>query len=835
MRKEKRQQKKVNRFNFHNVKKIQQNENILKNKKIKGKTENDLNESEEEMLDDEEIPSSEDEVVVKKKPEDKLQKFLMREKKEHDEYFKDIKKNRVDQLITANEEEDKVIAKYEKLLKLNRRKKKDAGYAIGKFNDGLDYLLELCTDDSIQKMYQAAKEADDENFDEEVPVERKKRKIKKKHTMSDNDDESDGDREELMKKSEKLKKIEEKYFGDEEENFKNYTEGANSSNDDDSCDGNDSELASEIEENQESVLNEENSSNDEEMVSEVEESANENESESEEDTADKKNEDGTWEDIYGRKRDKDGNMVVENVTKYVPPHLRKAALNSIDAEDDPKRKEKLQSLKRQIKGHINRLAEANLHRISIDIESIYNSNPRNDTNTVLSEIIMESLITNVLAKERLVLEHSLLIAVLHANLGSEIGAFFLQMLVEKFDRLYKNIDNLVVENKEIDNIVFLICHFFTFKLFKHTLIYELLEKLITKLSEKRIECVLLVLKSIGFILRKEDPIMLKEFILKSQKLLNTQEGEKNTRVAYMMDILLAIKNNNMTKIPQYDATLVDHFRKLLKQFVRPGNYVTTLVITMDDLLNTEERGKWWLVGSAWAGNDSSDKKISNESTIIHDEHREKIFALAKKQRMNTDAKRNVFYFLMTAEDYVDAFEKIISSSTDERTIVTVILHCCLSEKTYNEYYSVLATKFCAHNRKYLLAFQFAVWDRVKELDNLSNTQINNLSRFLIHLIENDNLPLSVLKVVEFAQIEKSSLRFLRQVMLGLLLTSENKFHKIFEKIVPSSKLNSFKDQLRLFLKVFLMKDDKLKIAEDQMNLLKARLHLAEKFLSSKYL
>jgi nucleolar MIF4G domain-containing protein 1 len=864
MRKDKRQQKKLNRFHYHNEK---------KDKKLKGKDaklsqkkkiEDEMIDSENGEFGDEEIPSSEEEFEEKeaqasKKTENgsegQLERFLSRQKKEQDEYFNEMKKSRVEQLSHANEEEDKIIGKYEKLLKLNKKKRKDEG--MGKFNDGLDYLLELCTDDSIQKMYKAAKEAAVDSDNEEMsykPPTKKSKKPKSKAHDSEKEEDSE-ETEEIIKKSEKLRSIEKKYLGDDEDFFNNL--------DIDSCDGSDSEL--------EEGAGETNSDGDQEMESDSENSEDETlqnedslgeeeeaESGSEgelgvmpEDSSEKSDNDSNdseeeeeeqkaeiREDIYGRKRDKDGNLVQEDAGKYIPPHLRKS-FKSVDTESDPKRREKLQNLKRQINGYINRLAEANLHRISIDIENVYNSNSRNDTNTVLIEIILNALVSNVLSRERLILEHTLLISVLHANLGSEIGAFFLQVLIEKFDKLFKSIDVLDVENKELDNIIFIICHLYTYRLFKHGIIFEMLNKLCEKLSEKRIECVLLVLKSIGFILRKDDPVALKEFILKAQKLLNTNEAtDKSSRVSFMLDILMAIKNNNMTKIPQYDASLVDHFRKLLKQFVRAGKYVTTLALTMDDLLNAEERGKWWLVGSAWAGNDanssSNSKQILSVGATVDDEQRNKILALAKKQRMNTDAKRNVFYVLMTAEDYIDAFEKILSATSDERTIIAVILHCCLSEKEYNAYYSVLAQKFCEHNRKYLLATQFAVWDRIKEVHDLTAKQISNLSRFLIFLIENDNLPLSVLKVVEFTEIEKTALRLVRQVMLGLLLTKEENFHRIFEKISQSFKLNAFKDQLRLFLKVFLLKDEsKMKISDEQMSMLRSRLNLAEKFLAVK--
>lgn len=853
--------------------------------------------SDDEGLDDEEIPSdfSENEdspapSKVAKKSLDKFEQHIAREKKEEKEYYDEIKKNRVDQLKQQNDDEDKIISKYEKLLKLNKRKRKNGTSSSDKFNDGLDYLLDLCTDESIQKMYTAAKEVDqdqseDEDFHEDLSLALGKEKKKKsKHQAGVEEPEIEAPTKEdlkMKKRAEKLKEVEKKYFGDDEDFFNNF--------DADSCDGSDSELESgddempsssddeqpdeipskssskkskkykfsepetskKISDSEDSEFDieddegdlEGDSGEDQEELSEDisgnSDVGEETEREDEEDSEGANEKPEEWEDIYGRKRDRAGNLVKEDSTKYVPPHLRKSAMTTTDSEDDPKRREKLQNLKRQIKGQVNRLAESNLHRVAIDIENLYSSNARHDVNSTLTEVITDSLVSNTLSVERLVLEHTLLIATLHANIGSEIGAFFLEVVVNKFDELFNRIDVLSVANKELDNIIFIICHLYTYRLFKHNLIYEVLNKLCEKMTEKRIECVLLVLRSIGFGLRKDDPLMLKEFIIKVQKLANSAgaENAKDSRVMFMLDLLTAIKNNNVSKIPQYDPSLVEHFRKLLKQFVRAGKYVTTLAITMEDLLKAEERGKWWLVGSAWAGNDKTKGEVEGviPNDSIGDEQRQKILALAKKQRMNTDDKKNIFYILMTAEDYLDAFEKIVSSVKDERSIVAVILHCCLSEKEYNPYYSIIAQKFCEHNRKYLLAIQFTIWDKIKDINSLSIKQVSNLARFLIFLIESENLPLSVLKVIEFNQIEKTTLRFLRQVMLGLLLIEEEKFHKIFERIAPSVKLNAFKDQLRLFVKVFLMKDEKkISISEVQMKMLKERMRLADKFLMVKH-
>lgn len=53
----------------------------------------------------------------------------------------------------------------------------------------------------------------------------------------------------------------------------------------------------------------------------------------------------------------------------------------------------------------------------------------------------------------------------------------------------------------------------------------------------------------------------------------------------MMDVLFAIKNNNVSKIPAYDPTPLEHLRKTLRGLLRKGNYVQPINVSYDDLLN----------------------------------------------------------------------------------------------------------------------------------------------------------------------------------------------------------------------------------------------------------
>lgn len=57
----------------------------------------------------------------------------------------------------------------------------------------------------------------------------------------------------------------------------------------------------------------------------------------------------------------------------------------------------------------------------------------------------------------------------------------------------------------------------------------------------------------------------------------------------MLEILLAIKNNNVTKIPNYDVSYSEHLKKVMKGLIRKGNYITQLNISLEDLLKGKEK------------------------------------------------------------------------------------------------------------------------------------------------------------------------------------------------------------------------------------------------------
>ena len=261
-------------------------------------------------------------------------------------------------LHRANQLEDKNIKKLEKQLKLNKRKGKDKENKLPRSfaDEGLDYLLDVCDSSKIDQLVFSEDDNSDDSENQED-----ERTSKNIHS---GDLSADLENENIPQHNEDQHMEEE--FMDEDE-----------SEDDDDADMIPSE--SESDENTQSDSNPNPIATDSEKCQEEK----------------------YWEDIYGRTRDSQGNVVKlqtsstqpvaisadgdSNPHRYVPPALRSSATTN---------DERLMKLRRQIKGLLNRLAESNMHLVSRQLEDLYFSNSRNDMNECLCKLITSAIITS---------------------------------------------------------------------------------------------------------------------------------------------------------------------------------------------------------------------------------------------------------------------------------------------------------------------------------------------------------------------------------------------------------------------------------------------------------
>ena len=175
-----------------------------------------------------------------------------------------------------------------------------------------------------------------------------------------------------------------------------------------------------------------------------------------------------------------------------------------------------------------------------------------------------------------------------------------------------------------------------------------------------------------------------------------------------------------------------------------------LRVTLNDLLQSDTRGKWWLVGAGWQGNPLLEVKPVEKQE-------DSILEMAREQGMNTDVRRSIFVILMTSEvcqlkskryqadiqDFVHACDRMNAlkyTETQQREYVRVTLHCCNLEKTYNPYYTLVLNHLCSESYSHRFTLQYALWDLLREGAG------TNVAKTMAYIIARGSMDLTVFKV-----------------------------------------------------------------------------------------
>lgn len=272
---------------------------------------------------------------------------------------------------------------------------------------------------------------------------------------------------------------------------------------------------------------------------------------------------------------------------------------------------------------------------------------------------------------------------------------------------------------------------------------------------------------------------LKEIVLQVQRAVG-KIGEENlsVRTKFMIETINNLKNNRMKTGVAASTTMSEHVIRMKKTLgslnTRSVKASEPLRIGVSDIRESDRRGKWWLIGASYKDqvNDVQDNLPPREKTHSQDATEmgpvpgtaDDLLQMARAQGMNTSVRQSIFKTIMSASDYNDAFQLLMTLAlrkSQEPEIAKVIVHCAGVEQAYNPYYSLLSRRLCAARGKYKMAFQFSLWRIFKRLGDgpdddhadaeedsgmLPMRSIVNLARMFGALVADGGLTLNILKV-----------------------------------------------------------------------------------------
>ncbi|EEB08428.1 eIF4 binding protein [Schizosaccharomyces japonicus yFS275] len=499
---------------------------------------------------------------------------------------------------------------------------------------------------------------------------------------------------------------------------------------------------------------------------------------------------------------------------YVPPFLRKKAEQASSESEEQIR------LRRKLQGFLNRLSSTNMGSIIGEIEGVYRENPRHLVTDTLTKLLLQTIASRESMLDQLVIVYAALGTALYRVIGIEFGAHLLQSLVERFLNLYReNGQRGTTSNKGASNLSVLIVELYNFQLISCVLIYDLVRLFLKELNDNDVELLLKILRNCGHQLRSDDPHALQDIINEVQNVVSKKDpATVSVRTKFMVETIINIKSNK-AKVSAENARLNNESVNQLKKFLSSLNNrslraTEPLRVSLDDIENVETKGKWWLVGASWKTIDNTKEtqlavesyreKVRKEEAIAQS----KLLQKARKLRLNTDVRRNIFIALMGAEDYMDAWdriEKLNLKNAQQPEIAYVLMHCVGSESSYNPFYSLVALRFCLRRHNLKKSFQFALWDFFNELqsdeenDTPSLKRVVNLARFFAALTLEQGQPLTILKKVDFMVAGSEMRTFLIVYLNDILVNTKSDIDliKLLEVLTNEKALAS---KLEWFLK-----------------------------------
>ncbi|KAI3706156.1 hypothetical protein L1987_76414 [Smallanthus sonchifolius] len=497
--------------------------------------------------------------------------------------------------------------------------------------------------------------------------------------------------------------------------------------------------------------------------------------------------------------------VTEKHAKYVPPQLKSMSRSE---------SEEYSQIRKRVRGLLNRLGESNVEGITREMSSCFVSISRSDGAQIISEEILKSCSGGPRGNEQYAAVFAALVSGLACLVGVDFGAKLLASLAKCFEDEYEKEDNL-----SLRNLTLLLSYLYIFGVCSSDLIYDFMMMLSSRLTEVDVSTILTVLNCSGMRLRSDDPATMKNFIGSIQNKVtelnaasrDSQGNARSKRMEFMLETISDIKNNK--KKAKEDPFQHTRIKKWLQELRVESILVRGL--KWSKLLDPEKKGQWWLSGEMMSSATNSNnvqnfaKKMDKESSEA-----QKMLQLAAGQKMNTDARRAIFCIIMSGEDYIDAFEKLLRldlQGKQDREIMRVLVECCLQEKVFNKYYCVLASKLGNHDKNHKFTLQYCIWDHYTELESMQLMRSMHLAKFIAEMVSSFTLSLAVLKKADLHDTTKFTSRKImhfRMFFEAVFEYADNLVWNIFKRIAGSQQYETLRAGINFFIESYVIPNQK---------------------------
>ena len=201
-------------------------------------------------------------------------------------------------------------------------------------------------------------------------------------------------------------------------------------------------------------------------------------------------------------------------------------------------------------------------------------------------------------------------------------------------------------------------------------------------------------------------------------------------------------------------------------------------------------------------------------------------------------KKTIYLSVMSSVDFEECANKMLKLKIrpgQEIEVASMLIECCMHERTYLRFYGLLAQRFCILNPVYQEYFEQDFVKYFSVIDRYETNKLRNIAKFFAHLLFTDAISWAVLRSIRLTQedttsssrifikilmqemaenisIENLMIRFadkeLKTCFDGLFLTDSSKNIRFCINFFTSIGLGRLTDELREILAKIPVKEDR---------------------------
>lgn len=440
---------------------------------------------------------------------------------------------------------------------------------------------------------------------------------------------------------------------------------------------------------------------------------------------------------------------------YIPPFKLARMMEELRQKDEHQSTEyqrmMWEMLRKSINGIINKVNISNIQNI---IFEIFNENLLRGKG-----LLVRGLIKAQMASPNFTHVYAALIAVINTKLP-DIGELVIKRYIIQFQKAYKR-NNKIVCMATTKMLAHLVNH----EVVQETLAFEILFLFLENPTEDSVEMACDFMIECGQILSEKNPPLTHSIFERFRGILH--EGEIDKRIQYTIENLFAVRKTNFkdhSAVTQ-ELDLVNDEDKNIHQ------------IGLDDELDGEDTIDLFRYEPTYDENENlwlemkseilGDQQGAQEGEIREEVHEQMEDVPVDENEGIKDLnevdlqklRRTIYLTIISSIDFQECCHKLLKLNMregQEMELVSMIIQCCIQERTYLRFYGLLAERFCLIKEVYKQNFETQFEAQYLKIHRLETNKLRNLAKLFAHLLYTDAIDWTVFKSIKLTEEDTSS-------------------------------------------------------------------------------